>query len=133
MNEARFERFADLAVVDVADGSRTQLSIATARSATSLPYRFDLLERHPLGSQAFVPLDGREFVVVVGPPGESVEADDLEAFVTNGRQGINYHRGTWHLPMISLHDGQEFLVVDRFGDDNCEELILSEAVTLEHP
>ena len=129
MNEARFERFADLAVV----GGRTQLSIARARAATSLPYRFDLLERHPLGSQAFVPLDGREFIVVVGPPGEAVDAADLEAFVTNGRQGINYRRGTWHLPMISLHEGQEFLVVDRAGAGNCEELVLSEPVILERP
>lgn len=133
MNEARFERFADLARVDAGAGGRVQLSIARARTKTPLPFRFDLLERHPRGSQAFVPLDGREFVVVVGPAGESLDSDALEAFVSNGRQGVNYRRGTWHLPMIGLYEGQEFLVVDRFGSDNCEELVLDEPVVLERP
>lgn len=133
MNEARFERFADLASVDPGADGRVQLSIARARVATGLPFRFDLLERHPHGSQAFVPLDGREFVVVVGPGGEALDPGELEAFVSNGRQGVNYHRGTWHLPMIGLYEGQEFLVIDRFGGDNCEELVLDEPVVLERP
>ena len=62
---------------------------------------------------------------------ETVEAEDLRAFVTNGRQGINYHRGTWHMPLIALEAGQEFLVIDRAGDSpNCDEHSLGEAVTL---
>lgn len=136
MNEARFERFDDLARVnvDAASGGRVAVSIARCRAPTALPYRFDMVERHPLGSQAFVPLNGQRFVVVVAPPGESVEIDSLRAFVTNGRQGVNYHRGTWHMPLIALEAGHEFLVIDRAGEGaNCDQVILSERVTLLAP
>ncbi len=136
MNEARFERFDDLARVNVdpASGGRVAVSIARCRAPTALPYRFDTIERHPLGSQAFVPLNGQRFIVVVAPPGESADIDDLRAFVTNGRQGINYHRGVWHMPLIALEAGQEFLIIDRAGEGaNCEELVLSERVTLLAP
>ena len=130
MNDASFERFSKLADVD-ADGQQASISIARCRMPTSLPYRFDLVERHPLGSQAFVPLSHFKFFVVVAPAAESVEAEDLRAFVTNGSQGVNYHRGVWHMPMIALEDGQEFLIVDRGVDgENCDEHYLSDPVTL---
>jgi ureidoglycolate lyase len=129
MNDARFDRFDDLADVDV--DARVAISIARSRTATSLPYRFDVVERHPQGSQAFVPLDTVRFMVVVAPPGESVEARDLQAFVTNGRQGVNYRRGTWHMPLIAFEAGQRFLVIDRAGDGpNCDEHMLDESVLL---
>jgi ureidoglycolate lyase len=124
MNSARFERFCDLADVDVGSdsGGRTSISIARSRSATELPYRVDMLERHPDGSQAFMPLANFQFVVVVAPAGESVDMQELAAFVSNGRQGINYHKGVWHMPMIAMQEGQEFLIIDRAGDsDNCDE------------
>ena len=130
MNDARFDRFDDLCNVDV-DG-RVSVSVARCRTATSLPLRIDKLERHPLGSQAFVPLQPCETVIVVAPPGEDVDVSDLRAFVTQPRQGFNYHRGTWHMPLIALSAGHEFLVVDRGGTDaNCEEIILDELVMLE--
>ena len=129
MNAARFERYDDLCNIDI-DGE-VSVSIARCRTATSLPYRFDQVERHPLGSQAFVPLAPTTFVVVVAPPLASVDAADLEAFITNGRQGINYRRGTWHMPLIAFERGQQFLVIDRAGDaPNCEEHTLDESVLL---
>ena len=131
MNAARFERFDDLCSVDMGADGRVAVSIARCRAATSLPYRIDMVERHPLGSQAFVPLSGATMIVVVAPPRESVEAADLEAFVTNGRQGINYGRGTWHMPLIAFASGQEFLVIDRATDQpNCDEHVLDEPVML---
>jgi len=136
MNEARFERFDDLARLDIDahDGGRPAVSIARSRIATKLPYRFDMVERHPRGSQAFIPLTRFKFIVVVGPPQESVTADELEAFVTDGRQGINYRRGTWHMPLIALADSQEFLLIDRVGGgSNCDELVLGERVVLQAP
>jgi ureidoglycolate lyase len=136
MNEARFERFGNLTSVDVdsSNGGHVTISIVRSKVQTRLPYHFDMLERHPLGSQAFIPLAGFPFVVVVAPPGESVEPDDLRAFVTNGRQGINYHRGTWHMPLIALNEGQEFLVVDRApGIGNYEEWFLEEKMVLDAP
>ncbi len=131
MNEARFERFDDLCDIDLDDGD-VAISVARCRTPTSLPLRVDMVERHPLGSQAFVPLTRSRMVVVVAPPGESVDASQLRAFVTNGRQGINYHRGTWHMPLIASDAGQEFLVVDRGGEEsNCEQHMLDIVVMLE--
>lgn len=136
MNEARFERFDDLAEIDIdnsGDG-HVAVSIAHSRAATVLPYRFDRIERHPLGSQAFIPLTRFKFIVVVAEAGESVAVDRLQAFVTDGTQGINYRRGTWHMPLISLAADQDFLIVDRAGSArNCEERVLSDAVVLQAP
>lgn len=133
MNELRFERFDNLVDIDVdnrQDG-RVGVSIARCRAPTRLPYRVEMVERHPLGSQAFIPLQRFVFIVVVGPVGESIEADDLLAFITNGRQGINYHRGVWHMPLIALEAGHDFLVIDRVGDGaNCDQVFLSDTVTL---
>jgi len=140
MNNARFERFSDLARIDIGPmrGGRPAVSIARCRTATAIPYRIDMLERHPLGSQSFMPLSNFRFYVVVAPAGETVEPDTVEAFVTNGRQGINYHVGVWHMPMIATQAGQEFLVLDRAGDGehdnrNCDELYLDEPILLDDP
>lgn len=131
MNAERFERFDDLCRLDMSDDGRVAVSIARCRVATALPYRLDMVERHPLGSQAFVPLGPSRMIVVVAPPEESVEASDLCAFVTNGRQGINYHRGTWHMPLIAFESGQEFLIIDRAADQpNCDMHSLDEPVML---
>lgn len=131
MNDARFERFDDLCEIDFADGKAT-ISVARCRTPTALPLRVDRVERHPLGSQAFIPLTRCTMVVVVAPPGESVREEQLRAFVTNGRQGINYHRGTWHMPLIAFEPRQEFLVVDRGGSEpNCEVHEFGEVVMLE--
>ncbi len=130
MNEARFERFDNLCDVNI-EGD-VAISVTRCRTPTLLPLRVDMVERHPHGSQAFVPLTPCRMVVVVAPPGESVDAADLRAFVTNGKQGINYHRGTWHMPLIAFDAGQEFLIVDRGGNEpNCEEHMLDETVMLE--
>jgi len=130
MNEDSFERFDDMCAVEANDG-RVAISIARCRTATALPHRIDLVERHPHGSQAFVPLTPCRMMVVVAPPGEIVVAADLRAFVSNGRQGINYHRGTWHMPLIAFDAGQEFLIIDRVGESpNCDLHNLDEPVTL---
>ena len=132
MNAARFQRFDDLCAIDIAEGGRVGMSIARCRTATSLPLQVDIVERHPLGSQAFIPLQHCTMLLVVGPRGEAVDAADLRAFVTNGRQGFNYHRGTWHMPLIAFEAGHEFLIVDRVGGGpNCEEFTLDDVVMLE--
>ena len=132
MNEARFDRFDDLCHVDLVKDSKVAVSIARCRTPTSLPLRLDMVERHPLGSQAFIPLSRCKMVVVVAPPGESVDAGDLRAFVSNGRQGINYKRGTWHMPLIAFEAGQEYLIIDRGGKEpNCDIHTLDDAIMLE--
>ena len=130
MNAESFERFDDLCNVEAHEG-RISVSIARCRIATELPYTIDRVERHPHGSQAFVPLTPCRMLVVVAPPGPNVDVGDLRAFASNGKQGINYHRGTWHMPLIAFDAGQEFLIIDRVGDSpNCDILQLDQAVTI---
>lgn len=140
MNSSKFERYSDLAQVNIGPdtGGRPSVSIARCRTATELPYRLDMLERHPLGSQAFMPLTRFPFIVVVAPAAEDVEVDEIIAFVTNGRQGINYHQGVWHMPMVSMQREQEFLIIDRAIEgeegeesDNCDEHYLSDPILID--
>jgi len=132
MNEARFERFDDLCKIDLINDGQIAVSIARCRTPTSLPLRLDSVERHPLGSQAFIPLSRCKMVIVVAPPEASVDATALRAFVTDGKQGINYHRGTWHMPLIAFEAGQEYLILDRGGEEpNCDTHSLDDTVFLE--
>jgi ureidoglycolate lyase len=132
MNAARFERFDDLCDIDLINDGRVAVSIARCRTPSSLPMRVDMLERHPLGSQAFIPLSPCKMVVVVAPPEEAIDTAAIRAFITNGRQGFNYHRGTWHMPLISFAAGQEYLIIDRAGEEaNCDQHTLAEPILLE--
>ena len=91
-----------------------------------------MLERHPLSSQLFMPLDDASFLVVVAAKGADVIAPSaVRAFLTNGRQGVNYHAGTWHHPVIALDRGTDFLVVDRAGSGrNCDEFRFDEGARI---
>lgn len=122
INQGTVERYHDLAKVDVGEGGRTLVSIVESLSATSLPISVNLVERHPLGSQAFIPMDETAMCVVVAKASDDIIPENLHAFVSNGKQGVNYHRGTWHMPLVAFTRGKRFLVVDRGGaGDNCEE------------
>ena len=89
-----------------------------------------MMERHPLGSQAFLPMSERPYVVLVAPIGELYEGS-LRAFVTRGWQGVNYARGVWHHPLIALGGISDFVVVDRGGEgNNLDEARLPETVWL---
>ena len=129
INEARFDRWVDLARVDC--GERVKIDIMRCAVPSALPFEVRLLERHPQGSQAFMPLTGEPFTVVVAPPGESPDPAALRAFESDGTQGINMRRGTWHLPLIGFREGQAFLVIDRDDPENCDEVSLTEPVLLE--
>jgi ureidoglycolate lyase len=119
INAGLCARFHDRARIDIADG-RTGLSVFDA-VARSLPYAFDLVERHPLGSQAFVPMTEAPFLVIVAPD-EHGTPGTPRAFLTNGAQGINLHRGTWHGVLTPLQSPGLFAVLDRIGEGpNLEE------------
>lgn len=121
INAGTAEQFAGLARVEVAaEGGSPCVSIYRAR-ARNLPLAIAMLERHPLGSQLFMPLSGEPFVVVVAPPADSPDPAAVRAFVATGRQGVNYRCGTWHHPLIALA-AADFLVLDRAGPGaNCDE------------
>ena len=121
-------RHHDLARLDFADG-RAGISLFDARPRT-LPHRVDLLERHPSGSQAFVPMTEHPFLVVVAPDEAGAPGRPL-AFLTSPGQGVNYARGAWHGVLTPLHAPGLFAVVDRVGPgDNLEEHPLAEPWTV---
>jgi len=129
INEGFAERYHDLAAIDVAaEGGRPLVNIFRAAPRT-LPLRITMLERHPLSSQAFIPLGPRPFLVVVARPGDAPGPEDIRCFRTAEMQGINYARGTWHFPLIALEQTQDFLVLDRGGrGDNCDVTHYSEEI-----
>lgn len=131
INGGAVERFHDLASVDVGDDGHTLVSIFECNRPGGVPVAVGLIERHPLGSQAFIPIGEAVMCVVVAPPGDDIAPCDLRAFVSNGRQGVNYHRGTWHMPLVAFAAGQRFVVVDRGGPgDNCEERRLDSSLKI---
>lgn len=130
INDGFAERFHDLARIDVStQGGRPSISIFRAKPR-QLPMQLLILERHPLGSQAFIPLSNQPFLVVVAPPSAELDLQGLRCFLAAPGQGVNYARGTWHHPLIALHAPSDFLVVDRAGakaDANCDEQLLTDA------
>lgn len=127
INNGSTRRYHRLASVETSDpDDRAILSIFRA-DALAMPLTVRMLERHPLGSQAFMPLLGRPFLIVVAPVGERPEPDRVRAFLSDGRQGVNYRRGVWHHPVLALEGPDDFLVVDRTGaGNNCDEHFFTE-------
>ncbi len=112
INQGLCGRFHDRARLDFGDG-RAGLSIFDARPR-SLPYRLDMVERHPDGSQAFLPMSQTPFLVIVAPD-EGGRPGTPRAFLTAPGQGINLLRGAWHGVLTPLHAPGLFAVVDRIG------------------
>lgn len=113
INQGLCGRYHDRAQIDIVDGN-AGISLFKAQ-ARQFPITLDMMERHPEGSQAFLPMSFDPFVVVValdegGKPGQP------RAFITTAGQGINYHRGTWHGVLTPLHAPGLFAVVDRIGE-----------------
>jgi len=127
INNGFAERYHDLAKVDVGDaqdGGRALLNIFRAQPRV-LPLAVSLLERHPLGSQAFMPLACRPYLVIVAPGVAAPDLTGIRCFLASGSQGVNYARGTWHHPLVALGEECDFLVVDRGGPGvNLEEQLL---------
>lgn len=112
INQGRCGRFHDRALLDFA-GGRAGISVFRAEPRR-LPLALDMVERHPDGSQAFLPMHGDPFLVVVCPD-EDGRPGPPRAFVTAPGQGVNYHRGTWHGVLMPLAAPGLFAVVDRIG------------------
>jgi len=123
INEGHAIRYDALAEVDVADGGGIPvISLFRARPLAELVLRS--FERHPLGSQSFVPLSGGAYLVAVAPAGD-FDASAIRLFRAEPHQGVHYRKGTWHHFLLVL-DESDFLVVDRAGPGgNCEEVELA--------
>jgi ureidoglycolate lyase len=119
INGGTTDRLHALATTDVSDeGGWAIVSIFRGRRRP-FPLTISMMERHPLGSQAFFPLQPFDWLVVVGTP-----AERLRCFRASGRQGVSYDKDVWHHPLLILQPEQDFLVVDREGPGvNLEELV----------
>jgi len=134
INEGSALRFNDLARIDVGtNGGHAVLSIFRGQPV-SFPLHLSEVERHPLGSQAFVPLGMLPFLVVVAATAPDGQPGEARAFLSNGRQGVNYGRGVWHHPLLSLGRQSDFAVVDRAGPgENCDVAALPEPCVIASP
>jgi ureidoglycolate lyase len=126
INDGFARRFDGLARIDVAaEGGAVNISLFSGALRPS-PILIKVMERHPLGSQLFMPLNEKSWLVVVCTD-PRVPAS-YRAFSASGEQGVNYARNTWHHPLLVLTDLSPFLVVDRGGPgDNLEEVRFAEA------
>lgn len=119
INEGNCSRYHDVARLDFVD-ARAGISVFQADPYV-IPHRLRMVERHPLGSQAFLPFSDEPFLVIVAEDDEGVPQTPL-AFLSNGQQGVNYHRNTWHGVLTPLAGSGLFAVVDRIGEgDNLQE------------
>ena len=114
INAGYAKRFDNLANLDTSkDGGKTIVSIFSAL-IRNFPMKIDMMEKHPLGSQAFIPMKETTFLCFVAPPGEFPDINKIESFIIPSKNGINYKPGIWHFPLISTED-TNFLVIDRKG------------------
>lgn len=113
INQGLCGRFHDRAALDFGEQGRAGLSIFDAQPR-SLPYMLEMVERHPDGSQAFIPMHDVPFLVIVAQD-LGGQPDTPQAFVTNGAQAINFHRNTWHGVLTPLASPGRFAVIDRIG------------------
>ena len=125
INQGMCGRFHDLAKLDFGSG-RAGISLFDAQ-ARHFPYSLDMMERHPEGSQAFIPLSGVPMIISVakdnsGKPGQP------RAFLSEPHQSINIHRNTWHGVLAPVEREGQYIVIDRIGDTpNLEEYYFQDA------
>ncbi len=123
-------RWHDRAHLDFGPDGRAGISIFDAQPRP-LPYTCDLLERHPEGSQAFIPMHQNEWLVIVAPDAGGAPGRPL-AFLAGPGQGVNLHRGTWHGVLTPLHAPGLFAVIDRIGDTpNLQEFKLDPPIVVD--
>ena len=114
INDGYAKRFDGITNLDTSkDNGEATISIFSALKR-AFPMNIDMMEQHPLGSQAFIPMKETTFLSFVAPNGEKPDLDKIEAFIIPPGLGVNYKAGTWHFPLIATED-MNFLVVDRKG------------------
>lgn len=130
INDGFTQRYHDLAKVDVNDSNGHTLINIFRSTPLAQPIAIKMMERHPKGSQAFIPMGTNSYLVVVAPAGE-FDVNNIEVFIANSNQGVNYHKGTWHHYCLALGSESDFVVVDRGGEgDNCDVLELDGSLVI---
>tara|TARA_B110001454_G_C12489152_1_gene337677 strand:+ start:53 stop:547 length:495 start_codon:yes stop_codon:yes gene_type:complete len=114
INNGYAKRFDDVVNLDTGkENGETTVSIFSALKR-EFPMKIDMMEKHPLGSQAFIPIKETIFLVFVAPEGDEPDLKKIESFIVPKGMGINYKPGIWHFPLISTED-MNFLIIDRKG------------------
>jgi ureidoglycolate lyase len=132
INYGATQKFGDQAAIVAGAGGRAAVHIYRSTPPT-FPLPIRVMENHPLGSQLFVPLSGRPYLVVVAPRG-AFDSSAIQAFVAGPDQGVNIAPGVWHHYSLALGGVSDFLVVDREGPGaNLEEIMLDGTIVLEAP
>lgn len=114
INEGHTRRYHQLAEADVADGGGKAIISIFQSSRRAFPLEIKMMENHPLGSQAFLPMQPHNWLVVVAT-GDVPSAETCHAFLASGNQGVQYNKGVWHHPLLTLVAEQDFWIVDRGG------------------
>lgn len=129
INQGLCERYHDRAKLDI-EGGQAGISIFNAQTR-KLPLKLEMMERHPIASQAFVPMNAHGFLVVVAPDDAGKPGVPL-AFETKPGQAINFHKGTWHGVLTPLRAPGLFAVIDYVGDaPNLEEHWFEDGYSIE--
>ena len=134
INDAHTERYHGLVETEIQGEAKAGISIFRNIKTTTLPLTIQMLERHPHGSQAFIPMQGQAFLIVVAPSlnAQQPDIDQIHAFISDGSQGVNYRAGTWHHPLLTLESPSDFAVIDRIGSGpNCDVYTFPYAVKIE--
>ena len=117
INAGYAKRYDDLANINTSkDNGVSIVSIFSAIKRT-FPMKIDMMEKHPLGSQAFIPMKETTFLVFVAPKGKKPDINKIKSFIVPKQTGVNYKPGIWHFPLISTKN-MNFLVIDRKGTGN---------------
>ena len=117
INNGYAKRFNNLCKINTSlKKGNTIMSIFSAKKR-KFPMKIDMMEKHPLGSQAFIPMKETTFIVFVAPRGKKPDVNKIKSFIVPKQTGINYKTGIWHFPLIS-NKNMNFLVIDRKGKGN---------------
>ena len=114
INNGYAKRFHDLGKIETSSKKGNPIISIFSAKKRSFPMKINMMEKHPLGSQAFIPMKETTFLAFVAPSEKKLDLNKIEAFIIPPGIGINYKPGTWHFPLISTED-MNFLVVDRKG------------------
>jgi ureidoglycolate lyase len=132
INYGNTVRFHDLAKLDLTREKGSPIVSIFRSTPLPRPVPIKIMERHPLSSQAFYPLSGNPYLVVVAGQGAFNPAN-IKVFLASPTQGVNYHPGTWHHFSLALDKVSDFLVIDRDGPgDNCDEVAVGDGVFVDY-
>lgn len=117
INNGMCDRYHALAEAEAdGEGAKTIISVGMGRPYP-LPLKLEMVERHPFGSQAFIPTEPNPFLVIVAPDLDGVPGQPL-AFYAKVGQGVHYYKNTWHGVLTPLDKPTHFIIVDRQGAEN---------------